>query len=58
MTTLDEFDDMLDETHEMIVIAGGEYLPSYVLKTCDPIAYNVYASDWLSYCEQEKEHDS
>jgi hypothetical protein len=55
MATLEDFDNMLNETHEMVRIAGCDFLPSEILKNCDPIAYNVYASDWLSFEEDEEE---
>ncbi len=51
--TLEDFDQMLDETHEPVVIAGLEFMPSYILKNCDPIGYNEYATDYLTIMEEE-----
>jgi len=51
---LEDFDEMLDETHEPVVIAGIEFMPSYILKNCDPVGYDVYAADWLSYQDEEE----
>ena len=51
--TLEDFDQMLDESHDVVRIAGIDFLPSYILKECDPIAYNVYCADWLSIMEEE-----
>ena len=51
--TLEDFDQMLDETHEPVVIAGIEFMPSYILKNCDPNGYDVNAADYLSMMEEE-----
>lgn len=44
---LEQFDDMLDDTIDLIDIMGMKYTPSNVLKECDPIAYRVTFNDWL-----------
>lgn len=45
-----QYDELLDETHDIIRINGCEYLPSEVLKEVDPIAYREgflnYANDY------------
>ena len=41
------FDDFLDESASMFEIFGMKYVPSYILRECDPIAYRVTLSDWL-----------
>ena len=53
MATLEDFDNMLNETHEMVRIAGLDFLPSESLKNCDPTGYDVYAADWLSFEDEE-----
>lgn len=40
------FDEMLDETNELIKIGTLEYLPSQVLKAVDPIAYRIGKYDY------------
>lgn len=48
-----EYDDYLDETHEMVQIAGAEYTPSYVLKEVDPLYYDCSFSDWTDSLRDE-----
>ena len=50
---IEDFDQMLDDYHDTVRIAGIDFLPSQILKECDPIAYNVYCADWLSIMEEE-----
>lgn len=40
------YDDMLDECYEPVVICGMVYSPSIALYRVDPIAYQVYRSEW------------
>lgn len=47
----DQFNDWLDECLPMVDILGMQYLPSYVLRECDPIAYSVTYSDYLDGLE-------
>ncbi len=42
----DRYDDMLDEVHGTVTIAGLEYDTSIVLKNVDPIAYRCGFNDW------------
>lgn len=42
------YDEMLDEVHEDVVIAGITFTASDILKSCDPVAYRCYLSDWES----------
>ena len=51
--TIEDFDQMLDESHDIVTIAGIDFLPSQILKECDPIAYNEYCTDYLSIMEEE-----
>jgi len=43
---LEMFDDLLDETNEVVKIAGLTFYPSRILKDCDPIAYGLYATEY------------
>ena len=51
--TLEDFDEMLNESYDVVKIAGIEFSPAEILKNCDQIAYNVYAADYLSFDEEE-----
>src|SRR5699024_11466931 len=42
------FDEMLDETYEAVHIGELTFDPSDILKSCDPVAYRVYLSDYES----------
>jgi hypothetical protein len=55
-TTLEieeQFDEMLDETNELIKIGTLTYLPSQVLKNVDPIAYRIGLSEFEDYLDEE-----
>lgn len=52
-----EFDDYLDNCEESVTICGMEFLPSDILKNCDPTAYRCAKSDYesnydLDSCEE------
>lgn len=54
LTAITEYDlkksyaEMLDECHDLVKIGNLEYLPSKVLSSVDPIAYNIGFSDYVS----------
>ena len=50
--TLENFDEMLNESYDVVKIAGIEFSPADILKNCDPTGYDVYAADWLSFEEE------
>ena len=55
-TTLEieeQFDEMLNETNELIKIGKLTYLPSQVLKNTDPIAYRIALSEFEDYMEED-----
>jgi hypothetical protein len=55
-TTLEieeQFDEMLDESNELIKIGTLTYLPSQVLKNVDPIAYRIGLSEFEDYLEED-----
>ena len=57
-TTLEieeQFDEMLDETNELIKIGTLTYLPSQVLKNVDPIAYRIGLSEFEDYLEEDED---
>ena len=43
-----QFDEMLDEVYEAVHIGELTFDPSDILKSCDPVAYRVYLSDYES----------
>jgi len=43
------FEDLLNDCNESISVAGILFLPSQVLKKCDPIAWQVFCSDMQEY---------
>lgn len=49
----DQFDEFLNDTNPVVTLMGQEFLPSVILKNCDPIAYRVALSDWESFNEDE-----
>jgi hypothetical protein len=49
----ERFDEMLDETNELIKIGTLTYLPSQVLKNVDPIAYRIGLSEFEDYLEED-----
>ena len=50
----EDYEQMLDDCHEMVVIGGLEFYPSTVLKECDPIAYNIGFSEYADSFELEE----
>lgn len=41
-----EYEDIIDEMYEPVVIAGILFRPAYVLRKLDPIAFKLGASEW------------
>lgn len=48
----ERFDEMLDECHDLIKIGTLTYLPSQVLKSVDPIAYEICLQEFLDFEEE------
>ena len=46
--TESEYDDFLDEIEGSITVAGMEFYPSDILKSCDPVAYRCAKNDYES----------
>jgi hypothetical protein len=49
----EQYNEMLDETNELIKIGNLTYLPSQVLKNTDPIAYRIGLSEFEDYLEED-----
>lgn len=47
------YDEWLDECWENVVICGMVYSPSIALYRVDPIAYQVYRSEWEDSLAQD-----
>ena len=47
------YDDMLDECHEPYNLGGMEYMPSTILKECDPIAYRTGFADYANWLAED-----
>jgi hypothetical protein len=45
----DNYDDMLDQTNEEVMICGYSYSPSIALHRVDPIAYRCGLTDYESF---------
>ena len=43
-----DFNDFLDDVESSVVICGMEFLPSDILKSCDPVAYRCAKADYES----------
>jgi hypothetical protein len=43
------FDEYLDDSGELVHVAGLSFYPSKILKECDPIAYDLYLSDFIDH---------
>jgi len=53
----ERFDEMLDESNEIIKIGTLTYLPSQVLKNVDPIAYRIGKYDFADMFLTDDEED-
>jgi len=47
------YDEMLDQCYEPYNMSGMIYMPSDILKECDPIAYRVGFSDYVDTLAQD-----
>lgn len=53
----ESFDEFLDETNEPYKLGELTFPASDILKSCDPVAYRVYMSDWESWLEEDEENE-
>lgn len=51
------YDEMLDDAHEDVVVAGFTFSTSRALRELDPIAYRCGFIDWLDSEQQQHEED-
>lgn len=54
MITKDEYQDLLDETYPAYVFAGYHYPAGKVIRSCDPIYFDVLYNDHLQWLEKEE----
>ena len=54
----EQFDDFLNDAYGVTRIMGMPFYPSDILYECDPIAYRVFAHDFLSEKEEEEGGDA
>ena len=47
----ERYRDFLDEIYESVTIGEITFNPSTILEECDPIAFRVYFSEWMSESE-------
>lgn len=53
----ERFDDLMDELYGDFVIGELTFAASEILFDCDPIAYHVYLSDWMSEEDEDTGDD-
>jgi hypothetical protein len=51
----EQYNQMLDETNEEVVIGSLRYSPSYVLESVDPIAYEIGFQEWADLVNEDAE---
>lgn len=51
---IDQYDDMLNECHDEIMIGNLTFDPSDVVFNCDPIAYRCGLIDYIDSIEGEE----
>lgn len=51
------FDEMLNECHEPVQIGDLTFDPAYVLKMCDPVAYQIGVNEYMDVLEEEYEEE-
>lgn len=49
---IENYDDMLNECHEIIQIGCLTFEPADVIFNCDPVAYRCGLNDYLAECEE------
>jgi hypothetical protein len=53
----ERWDEMLDDSQELIKIGNMSYLPSQVLKAVDPIAYRIGKYEFADFYLEDNEDD-
>lgn len=50
------FDDMFNDYYEPVRFGDLTYDPAYVLRCCDPVAYQMAVQEYLDGLEEEEEN--
>lgn len=53
----EQFDEMLDDCYEPFRMGGFTFYASDILKSCDPIAYDIELCDYIDSQMEEEEND-
>lgn len=54
---IQEYNDMLDECYEPWVFCGMEFMPSTILRECDPIGWRCGMNDYFDSRLQDLEYE-
>ena len=54
---IEMFDDMLDEVYPMFNMGQLLFYPSYILKSCDPIAYDISFDEYLDHLQEQEDDE-
>lgn len=49
----EKFDEVLNDTHKPVIIAGLTFYPADILYKCDPVAYHIASIDFKDAMEEE-----
>ena len=52
MITIDEFEDLLNESFPQVTIGRSSYGKGTILRKCDPEQFKIEYHDWLHYYEE------
>jgi hypothetical protein len=50
------FDEMFDEFYPAVKFGDLTYYPSQILKSCDPIAYQIAVSEHADYLAEQEDN--
>lgn len=54
---IEMYDDFLDDCYEPLVIGGATYYASDILKSVDPIFYDMGLNEYIESLEEDIEED-
>jgi len=49
----EQYEEMLDECHEVFKIGEMTFYPSQILKNCDPVAYRIGLGEFEDSLEED-----
>ena len=52
MITIDEFEELLNETYPMVRLGRLEYGRGTIIRKVDPVQFDVEYNDYLQYLEE------